>query len=554
MEVRLSRRTTGQKTGRTWIVSCFRPRLDRPVKRLSLYVWLVLAGMSPVACGSHFKFFEPVQPPRAVQVMAHRGAAAQAPENTRPALVRCFEDGFEWAEIDVRLSRDGRHVLWHDATLDKLGLQGQRVGYLTAEELGRIEAGAWFAERYQGQRVLTLADALALARGKINFYLDCKHVDLKLLARDILTAGMENQVIVYESRERLETLRAIAGERIAVMTKWHPGDGFAGWVQTLKPDAVEIDADEIAPADVQAFHRLGIKVQAKVLGAWDKPEYWDKAIQAGVDWLQTDLAEEILARDFQRRMPKRPAWVSFHRGASRYAPENTLSAFAKAARMGADYVEFDVRTSRDGQFYLLHDGRLDRTSDGSGPLAEQLGEQVAHLDAGAWFGRPYADLPLPTLDAFLAAVPAGLQLYFDAKAITPEALSDAVERHGLATRTVVYQSAEYLARLKAINPRIRALPPLSRPGQIDRLAETLQPYAVDARWDILSREVIDRCHARGMKVFSDALGRNENVESYRQALDWGIDLIQTDYPLRVYRAMEVHAAETGVPVRDLRRN
>ncbi len=266
---------------------------------------------------------------------------------------------------------------------------------------------------------------------------------------------MENQVVVYESPERLQTLRTIAGERIALMTKWHPSDGLAGWVQTLKPDAVEIDADDIKAEDVQAFHRLGIKVQAKVLGAWDKPEYWDRAIEAGVDWLQTDLAEEILARDFQRRVPKRPALVSLHRGASRYAPENTLLAFAKAARMGADYVEFDVRTSRDGQFYLLHDGRLDRTTNGSGPLAEKLSEQLMHLDAGVWFGRPYAGLHLPTLDSFLAAVPAGLQLYLDAKAITPEALSEAVERHGLATRTIVYQSAEYLTRLKAINPRIR---------------------------------------------------------------------------------------------------
>ena len=72
--------------------------------------------------------------------MEHRGAAGQAPENTRPALLRCIEDGFEWAEIDVRLSRDGRHVLWHDGTLDKLGLKGRPVNALTTEESGEKEA------------------------------------------------------------------------------------------------------------------------------------------------------------------------------------------------------------------------------------------------------------------------------------------------------------------------------------------------------------------------------------------------------------------------------
>jgi glycerophosphoryl diester phosphodiesterase len=71
-------------------------------------------------------------------------------------------------------------------------------------------------------------------------------------------------------------------------------------------------------------------------------------------------------------------------------------------------------------------------------------------------------------------------LYFDAKAIEPEALAEAVERHHMAERTVVYQSLPYLARLKRIDPRIRALPPLSSPEQLQPIAEKLAPYAVDA--------------------------------------------------------------------------
>jgi len=118
-------------------------------------------------------------------------------------------------------------------------------------------------------------------------------------------------------------------------------------------------------------------------------------------------------------------------------------------------------------FYLLHDERLERTANGSGLLAEQSSEYLMYLDAGAWFGHPYTDQPLPTLDSFLAAVLAGLQLHFDAKAITPEALSDAVERHGLATRIIVYQSAEYLIRLKAINPHI-SMPLVRRSLQSSR--------------------------------------------------------------------------------------
>ncbi len=515
------------------------------MKKLIFHFAIGLAVLRATALASHFTFFEPLQPPRVVQVMAHRGASRQAPENTRPALLRCIEDGFEWAEVDVRLSRDGQQVLWHDSKLDRLGSE-KNVNELTLAELKELDAGAWFAPRYKGEHLLTFKECLSLARGKLNLYLDCKDVNFELLAREILDAGMEGQVIVYDKPERLEALRSFSGGKIAVMTKWHPVDGFGGWVDSLKPDAVEIDANEIIPSIVESFHRLGIKVQAKTLGDWDTPDFWDKTLNAGADWIQTDLAEEIIARVFKQRMPRRPALVSFHRGANHYAPENTLPAFVRAGRLGADYVEFDVRTTSDGKFFLLHDGRLDRTTNGKGPITDATAEQAAKLDAGGWFGLPFAGVPLPTLDQFLAALPAGVQLYFDAKAITPEALSAAVEKYHLGERTIVYQSADYLIKLKAINPRIRALPPLSKPEEINALAEQLQPYAVDANWGILSKEVIDRCHARDIKVFSDALGSNEKIERYQQVLDWGIDLIQTDHPLRVYRAMELRDGSVGV--------
>ena len=62
------------------------------------------------------------------------------------------------------------------------------------------------------------------------------------------------------------------------------------------------------------------------------------------------------------------------------------------------------------------------------------------------------------------------------------------------------------------------------------MAERVQPYAFDTNWSILSKELINRCHAKGIKVFSDALRSHETVEDYQQAIRDGIDLIQTDHP------------------------
>jgi glycerophosphoryl diester phosphodiesterase len=323
------------------------------------------------------------------------------------------------------------------------------------------------------------------------------------------------------------------------MAKWRPAVGPPLWAQSNHLDAVEIDADAVTPDVCRAFHALGIKVQTKNLGDWDRPEFWAKAIAAGADWIQTDLPEELLAHALWQRVKTRPVRFSLHRGACRYAPENTLPAFEKAIRLGADFVEFDVHTSSDGKFYLLHDSDLEGKTDGNGPIAETPSSVIATLSAGVKFGRPYAKLGLPTLDDFLKTVAGKVDLYFDAKAIAPEALAAAVERHGVVERTVVYGGPAYLAKLKAINPRIRLLPPLGSAAALEALARDLKPYAVDARWEILSRDLISRCHALGIQVFSDALGQHERIEEYQKAMDWGIDLIQTDHPLRLMRAIEL---------------
>jgi glycerophosphoryl diester phosphodiesterase len=521
-------------------------RMNLQRKRLA---WVCL--MMGVGCGSirggDFPFFEPVQPPRATQVMAHGGESGQAPGNTRPALERCIEDGLEWAEVDVRLTRDGHHVLAHDESLQAGTNAGLVVAQHTLAELEELDLGAPFASRYTGVRVLTLQEAFKQAKGRLTLCLDCKAVNPEQLAREILAAGMGRQVLVYDRPDRLQRLHEVAPGQVALMAQWRADVEPRAWAQSNNLDAVEIDADAVTPEDCRAFHALGIMVESKSLGPWDTEAFWMRAIAAGADWIQTDVPEEVFAHALWQRVKKRPVRFSLHRGANRYAPENTLPAFEKAIRLGADYVEFDVRTTSDGKFFLLHDGTLDGKTDGHGSIANTSSSVISTLSAGVKFGRPYASVGLPTLDGFMELVAGKVGLYFDAKAISPQALVDALERYGVIDRTVVYGSPPFLAKIKAINPRVRLLPPLNSPDEIDTLARELKPYAFDTDWGILSRELIARCHALGIKVFSDALGEHERVEDYLQAMAWGIDLIQTDHPLRVMRAIELVSARHAAP-------
>ncbi len=515
------------------------------VRRLSLFaVSLFIYCCVPLTAADStliapFEFFQPITPPREFQTIAHRGMMQQAPENTCPAIELAIEDGIEWVEVDVRLTKDGKHVLFHDPQVDGKTNGRGKVKDLTLAELKGLDAGSMFAPRYAGEKILSLTECLGLAKGRINLYLDCKEIDPELLACEVLGAGLEKQSVVFTDPEVLRKVRVASVGRVPVMPKWRGEGNLKELLDSLHPAAVEVDADKVTVELCQQLHGQGVKVQVKVLGEWDKPEWWGKCMSAGADWFQTDLPEELIAYAFHRKHPKNPVAFSLHRGASRYAPENTLPAFEKAAQLGADFIEFDVHTTSDGGFFLLHDGKLDRTTNGKGPISACASSVVASLDAGAWFGKLFRGLKVPSLEEFLSTIPEGMSLYFDAKDIAPDALVKALEEHHLIERTVIYQTPDYLIQLKEIAPQLRRMPPLGSIEQIVPTAGKVQPYAFDVSWHALSKELIGQCHQAGIKVFSDALGKNERIEAYLQAMEWGIDLIQTDHPLRLIRAFEI---------------
>jgi glycerophosphoryl diester phosphodiesterase len=510
---------------------------------------LLFAGMGligPAETARNRPFFEPINPPRRVQAMAHRGASRQAPENSAPAIEFCIADSIEWVEVDVRRTRDGVHVLIHDDDLSKTTDGIGSVRDQTLDDLRKLDSGFKFARRFTGQRILTLDEGLKLAKNRINLYLDCKNVDVRALVQSVRASSMENQVVVYGDEPLIRAVASESEKSVPVMTKWQPKThpDPARWAATMQPDAVEIDADAVTLDAVSVFRGLGIEVEAKTLGDRDdRPEVWDRVIASGVDWIQTDRPEEITARTIlkaigPRKSRKSQALVSHHRFASRYAPENTLAALEKSIRLEADFVEFDVRTTRDGGFVLLHDGTLNRTTNGRGPVREAAMAELSSLDAGSWFGRSFAGEKPPQLDSFLSAVSRRSELYYDAKDITPEALAATLRSRGLAERTVVYKSVDYLEKLRAIAPEIRRMPPLSKAEDVDSIADRVRPYAFDTRWSIVNKNLIEKCHEKGVKVFSDALGFFDTVETHERAIRDGIDLIQTDHPLRFLRALE----------------
>lgn len=87
-----------------------------------------------------------------------------------------------------------------------------------------------------------------------------------------------------------------------------------------------------------------------------------------------------------------------HRGASAYAPENTLSSFKKAVQMGADGIELDVQLSKDGNVVVIHDTSVNRTSNGNGRVEDLTLDQLKNLDFGSWFSNEFKNEHIVTLE------------------------------------------------------------------------------------------------------------------------------------------------------------
>ncbi len=236
--------------------------------------------------------------------------------------------------------------------------------------------------------------------------------------------------------------------------------------------------------------------------------------------------------------------VSAHRGSSDVAPENTLATFREALRLQVDYIEIDVRTTKDNQLVILHDGSLDRTTNGMGPVSAQTLADLKKLSAAKGFGPTFQTEQIPTLEEvcqLLAAWNAQhmikTNLYVDCKAVAPEPLVAILTKYDLLTGSVFYGSDDYLLALQKVSPIAKLMPSLKQADALASKIEKLHPYAFDLSWSAFSEPVIKQIHQHGIRVFIDLLDAADTPEQYTKAAQSGIDVIQTDHLLSVYKTL-----------------
>ena len=247
---------------------------------------------------------------------------------------------------------------------------------------------------------------------------------------------------------------------------------------------------------------------------------------------------EVMADEVQGKDKK--VDVIAHRGASGYAPENTIAAFDKAVEMKADFIEVDVQRSKDGKLVLIHDHTVDRTTDGTGLVGDLTFKQLRNLDAGSWMGEQFKGEKIPTLDETLDRYRGKIGILIELKSpeLYPgmeEQVARIIKERNLdkpKNNKIIVQSFNFesMKKMDTLLPRvpIGVLTSSTRDTTEEALNE-FSHYAdyFNPNYSIVSKQLVDQVHALGMKISSWTVRSQETADFL---LSMNVDGIITDFP------------------------
>jgi glycerophosphoryl diester phosphodiesterase len=248
--------------------------------------------------------------------------------------------------------------------------------------------------------------------------------------------------------------------------------------------------------------------------------------------------------------PARKIIIVGHRGAAGVAPENTPAAFQRGIASGADAVELDVHLSKDDELVVIHDPRLDRTTNGSGLVRETTLAEIRRLNAAAKFtgAADYGVQRVPTLGEALELIAGRVKVVIEIKVDArgrgypgiEERVIETARRTGrLAEVSVASFDFDTLRRLRSLEPRVARQAVISTaylsqmgmkgkgPADISADLAALGVQSVGVNKTFVSPEMVSALKAAGLGV--SAWTVNDFVEMWK-LIDMGVDAITTDRP------------------------
>jgi len=236
-----------------------------------------------------------------VEIIAHRGASHDAPENTLAAIRLAWQQGADAVEVDVQLSKDGKLVVIHDDNTKRSGRFARKVNAQTLDELRKLDVGRWKGKRWAGERIPTLAAVLATVPDGKRLFVEfkCSPVGIPEFKRVAKNTGKRPGPIVAIGFSR-ETMRQIKAEMpdlevcwISMFRRhWRTGrwlpaaEELIAAAQEIGVDGLDLDARGPLNATlVSKLSAAGLKVYVWTV---DSPAKAGKLVAAGVDGITTN--------------------------------------------------------------------------------------------------------------------------------------------------------------------------------------------------------------------------------------------------------------------------
>jgi glycerophosphoryl diester phosphodiesterase len=268
----------------------------KPTVKIKHRLLLGLVVSAAVATFIGYVLLDEIQITDDAQIIAHRGAAGVAPENTLASIRQAIVDGTDWVEIDVQETADGEVVVIHDSDFMKLAGVNLKVWEATAGDLANIDIGGWFAPEFADERVPTLAAVLTEVKGRSKLIVELKYYghDQQLEQRviDLIEAAdMQNDTMIMSLEYAgIQKVRALRPDwKIGLLSARAVGD-----LTRLDADFLAVNIAMARPALVKAAHAAG-----KELYIWTINDAlaMSQMMSLGVDGIITDvpaLGREVL--------------------------------------------------------------------------------------------------------------------------------------------------------------------------------------------------------------------------------------------------------------------
>ncbi len=229
-------------------------------------------------------------------------------------------------------------------------------------------------------------------------------------------------------------------------------------------------------------------------------------------------------------------YVVAHRGAHIGIPENTLAAYEAAIEMGVDFVEVDLRTTRDGSIVSIHNKDIDSyvTNGRHGLISEMTLEQLKQLDIGSRIAPQWSGERIPTFEEILEFCKGRVGIYLDLKDASVDKVISIVNKWGMARQVLWYADFDELERVAELCPECILMPDPGPEENLPEIIERFEPSVIAAVWRHYSQSFAAKCHHAGAIVIVDESG----PACWQDALTWNTDGIQSDRPAQLIALLE----------------